>query len=59
MKNVILVFDADKGELRVTIENDTLIVDGFQKCIDNKHTMVLLPQGQVKLIKKLTNNLSL
>lgn len=59
MKDVAIIFDPEKEELSITIDNDTLIVTDFQKDADGLHLRCIKPRVQVKIIKKLVANLNI
>jgi len=58
MEDIYLVFDSIKRELSIKVGDETLVIESFQgDTNDEKFLKVLKPYEQVKLIKKLVNNL--
>jgi len=56
MKDFDLTFDRDKEELRIKCDHEILIIGKFVQVGDEYHCS-LKPVGQVKLLKKIANNL--
>ncbi len=59
---VILTFDTVLGELKLVTKtssntSDSLIVDKFQRGTNGVFMRVIKPEDQIKIIKKLVNNL--
>ncbi|MFA5307367.1 MAG: hypothetical protein WC365_08010 [Candidatus Babeliales bacterium] len=55
MEDFKLIFDRSALELKIILENETLIVGDFIQSGDEYET-VLKPDGQIKLLKKIANN---
>jgi len=56
MKNFELIFDRNTGELKIKCDHEILIIDGFIHIGDEYHCS-FKPIGQIKLLKKIANNL--
>jgi hypothetical protein len=56
MKDFKLIFDRNTGDLNIICDDEVLIIDGFIQTGD-EYSCTLKPIGQIKLLKKITNNL--
>ncbi len=59
MNEVFLTFHEYNGELKITIDSDSLIISGFKVNLYRNYETILPVEGQEKLIKRLVANMTL